>query len=410
MAGKKGISVLIEDAYRRLLDSEGTATLTDLVDLLNRQADLFDLHAASRGEPAPRAAGTVMLRCDGGEGLGLAHVRRCLAVARNLSRAEGMDVRFAVIEDRSAVEAIRAEGFPVDVMPDGAAEIDWLLDLAQYHRPAAWLLDLRTGLTPHALLRLKATDTLVAVLDDTSARRLVADAAFYPPLPQVFGLDWSTAEREPFVGWEWVAMETPDAPARQGRDKTPHVLVAFAGRDPQGLTLLATNALGGIERSLRVTIVLPAAAPEGLERRIEDLFPKFGVLRDTGNLATLAAGADLAVISFGPQAWTLAASGVPALYACMNADHEVSAEAFARTGMGVSLGPAAAVDEKSIADAVEDVLDDPELRRAMTAAGRMNLDGRGPARIAARLHHLVAERRAALAVPETMPAASRTGT
>ena len=410
MAGKQGISVLIEDAYRRLLDNDGTANLTDLVDLLNRQADLFDLSAARGSELAPRVAGTVVLRCDGGEVMGLKHVHRCLAVARNLATNEGLDVRFAVIHDRAAVEAIRAEGFPVDVMPEGAAEIDWLLDLAQYHRPVAWLLDLRTGLTPHALLRLKATDTLVAVLDDVSARRLVADAAFYPPLPQIFGLDWSTAEREPFVGWEWVAMETPDAPARQGRDKTPHILVAFTGGDPHGLSLLAARALAGIERSLRVTIVLPASAPEGLERRIEELFPAFGVLRDPGSLDTVAAGADLAVISFGQQAWTLAASGVPALYACMNADHEVSAQAFARTGMGVSLGPAASVDEAAIANAVQDILDDPELRRAMTAAGRMNLDGRGPARIAARLHHLVDERRAALTVPEKRPVVSRTGT
>lgn len=409
MTGKPGISTLIEEAYRRLQANEGTATLSDLIDLLNREPGLFDLSATYRPVSVPEIRETVMVRCDGGDALGMVHVRRCLSVARSLAASEGLDVRFAVIGERQAIDEIRAAGFAVDVMPEGAEEIDWLLDLAQYHRPAAWLLDLRTALTPHAVLRLKATDTLVAVIDDVSTRRLVADAAFYPPLPQVFALDWSLAEREPAVGWEWVPIEPATRAQPKRADMSLHALVAVGGADPQGVTLLAVKALAGIERGLRVTVALAANAPEGLERRIEELAPQVGVLRDPADMQGLIAGADLALISFGTLAWDLAVAGVPALYVGLNEDHELSAEAFARTGMGVSLGLAASLKEKAIADAVEDLLDDPEMRRAMSAAGRMNLDGRGSARIAARLRHLVDERRHALAGPATQ-VASRTGT
>lgn len=409
MSGKQGISALIEETYRRLLASDGTATLNDLVDLLNNQAGLFDLSATDRPSRTQGLGGTVILRCDGSEAQGLAHVRRCLAIARNLAEVEGLDVRFALIRDRKAAETIREQGFVVDIMPDGAQEIDWLLDLAEYHRPAAWLIDVRTALTPHAILRLRATDTLVAVIDDISERRLVADVAFYPPLPQVFALDWSMAEREPCVGWEWVPIEAPLTSSQPRKDRTPHVVVAIGGADPQGLSLLAVRALSGIERGLRVTIVLSANAPEGIERRIEELQPRFGILRDPVDLAALFTRADLAIVGFGPLAWDFAAAGIPALYACMNDDHELSAAAFARTGMGVSMGPAAAVTEQALANAVEDLLDDPDLLRAMSAAGHMNLDGRGAARIAARLHHLIEERRAAL-TPPAAHEARRTGT
>lgn len=409
MTGKPGISTLIEEAYRLLQANEGTATLSDLIELLNREPGLFDLPATYQPAATPRLRETVMMRCDGGDTLGMVHVRRCLSVARSLAGSEGLDIRFAIIGDRTAADEIRAAGFAVDVMPEGAEEIDWLLDLAQYHRPAAWLLDIRTALTPHAVLRLKATDTLVAVIDDVSARRLVADAAFYPPLPQVFSLDWSLAEREPAVGWEWVPIEPPVRATQRRGDGSTHAIVAVGGADPQGVTLLAVKALAGIERGLRVTVILAASAPSGLERRIEELAPHVGVLRDPADMQGLLAGADLALISFGTLAWDLAVAGVPGLYVGLNEDHELSAEAFARTGMGVSLGLATSLKEKAIADAVEDLLDDPELRRAMSAAGRMNLDGRGAARIAARLHHLVDERRQAVAVPATQ-APSRTGT
>lgn len=409
MPGKQGISSLIEEAYRRLQDNDGAATLTDLLELLNREPGLFDLPGTAPSQSVPGNRGTVMLRCDGAGASGHVHVRRCLSVARNLSTTEGLDVRFAVIGDRAAIDAIRAEGYPVDVMPEGAEEIDWLLDLAQYHRPSAWLLDVRTALTPHSMLRLKATDTLVAVIDDVSARRLVADAAFYPPLPQVFALDWSLAEREPSVGWEWVPAPAPGATGVRRADTSRHALVAISGADPQGLTLLAVKALAGIERGLRVTVVLAANAPEGLERRIEELVPGFGVLRDPADMAGLLARADLALVSVGPLTWDLATAGVPALYVSLNEDHELTASAFARTGMGISLGLASGVKEKMIADAVEDLLDDPELCRSMAAAGRMNLDGRGAARIAARLHHLIDERSQAFTAPATQDSV-RTGT
>jgi spore coat polysaccharide biosynthesis protein SpsF len=89
---------------------------------------------------------------------------------------------------------------------------------------------------------------------------------------------------------------------------------------------------------------------------------------------------------------------VPALYLCLTEDHALSASAFERAGMGVSLGLGAEVKEATIAQAVSDLLADPARRRAMGAAGRMNIDGRGAARIAAQIQRLIAERREALSV------------
>jgi hypothetical protein len=60
-----------------------------------------------------------------------------------------------------------------------------------------------------------------------------------------------------------------------------------------------------------------------------------------------------------------------------------------------------APDEAKIAAVVNDLLADAPQRRAMSAAGRMNVDGRGAMRIAHRLKQLVDERAEALAVSDT---------
>jgi spore coat polysaccharide biosynthesis protein SpsF len=392
----------IETVYQRLHAQAGTATLTDLVALLNREPELLELNAHVRQKAADAASGTVILRCDGGAALGFGHVRRCLAVARKLRDREGLGVRFAVMKDNTAMDTIRKEGFPVDVAPEGVTEIDWMLDLGQVHQPKAWLLDVRTGLTPHSVLRLRATNTLVVALDDGTARRLMADASFYPPVPQVFGLDWSLAEREPNVGWEWVALGQENLPSRTQNAGTPHILVSMGGSDPHGLTLPAVKALASIRRNVKVTVIIGPSVSADAESAVRREAPAFTVVRNPENLGDIMATADVALVTFGVTAYELASIGVPSIYICLNEDHAESASAFVRAGMGVSLGLAASLEPHDMSDSVVDLLDDPDLCRSMSAAGRMNLDGRGATRIAAALSRLIQERTEALATSTTL--------
>jgi spore coat polysaccharide biosynthesis protein SpsF len=178
--------MFIETIYDRLHAQAGEATLTDLVALLNREPALLDLNAHVQQKAATAASGTVLMRCDGGVAIGLGHVRRCLSVAKALRDREGFGVRFAMKDDALAIEPVRAAGFAIEVMPAGAKEIDWLLALAEEHKPVATVLDVRTDLSATSVMRLKGADMIVALIDDGSARRLAADASFYPPVPQVF--------------------------------------------------------------------------------------------------------------------------------------------------------------------------------------------------------------------------------
>ncbi|MEQ1755733.1 MAG: NTP transferase domain-containing protein [Micropepsaceae bacterium] len=386
----------IETVYQRLHAQAGTATLTDLISLLNREPELLQLNANVQQKSATAASGTVVMRCDGGAMLGFGHVRRCLGVAGKLRDREGFGVRFAMIEDQAAVDFVRAAGFAVDVMPEDCKEIDWLLQLSELHKPRAFALDIRTALTPHSVLRLRGTDTLVVAIDDGSERRLMADATFYPPVPQVFKLGWELAEREPCVGWEWVALGHDDLPSRKLNRETPHVLVSMGGADPLGLTLPAVRALKAIRDKLKATVILGPSAHTGLEAEIRKCAPEFIVLRNPNNMSELMASADIGLVTFGVTAYELGAAGVPAIYLCLNEDHVESSSAFVNSGMGVSLGAASGVDEPGISEAVQQLLEDPELCRSMSAAGKMNLDSRGAQRIASRIAQLIVERAAAL--------------
>jgi spore coat polysaccharide biosynthesis protein SpsF len=82
------------------------------------------------------------------------------------------------------------------------------------------------------------------------------------------------------------------------------------------------------------------------------------------------------------------------VYLGLSEDHARSASAFDKAGMGVSLGVADDVSDRTIAGTVQALIGDFARRGAMRRVGLMTVDGNGAARIAADLAAALAERRA----------------
>ncbi len=383
----------IEAIYARLHAQAGEATLTDLIALLQREPALLDLNASSPVRAA-QVGGTIIMRCDGSRAMGLGRIRRSLSIARALSNREGFAVRFAVRGDELGGGAVGEAGFAVETMPANTSEIDWLLSLAEVHKPAAMMLDVASELSATSVMRLRGADMIVAVIDDLSPRRLSAEASFYAPVPQVFALNWEGSEAEPHVGWEWVALGQDAVPPLSRRDGRAHVVVS-AGE----LTLTAMRALAGLGTAFDTTVVIGLSAPRDLEAKVMRISPNAAIVHSANDLPKLMGEVDLAIAGADFAACELAALGVPAIYLCADEETSVRASAFERAGMGYALHMP---DEVKIAAVVHDLLSDVPQRRAMSAAGRMNLDGRGAQRIARRLKQLVDERAEALAVSDTV--------
>ena len=63
----------------------------------------------------------------------------------------------------------------------------------------ALLLDCREGPTRYELAKLSGHVGLTAVIDDAAERRLAADVAYYPPVPQALALDWTSSRCAPRI-------------------------------------------------------------------------------------------------------------------------------------------------------------------------------------------------------------------
>jgi spore coat polysaccharide biosynthesis protein SpsF len=387
----------VEAVHERLAAKAGEASLSDLLLLLEREPELRTINAHVKQKPiAAHIGGLALIRCDGGGKYGYGHVKRMVALARSLRDREGIGAMFALNGTADALAPIRAAGFEAGIV-DCDRDRDMLAALIHARRPDLLICDMRDGIGKTDLESLARDVAITATIDDGSERRLAADVAYYPPVPQAAVLDWTGSDCVARIGWEWALLGlAKTAPKPRVRAARPSLLVTMGGSDPFGLTLRVARALAKLDPIFRARFVIGPGMNDATQtaKRIASLAPHFETIEGADDLTTEFAASDLALTAFGVTAYELAAYGVPALYLCLNEDHALSASAF--EGIGISLGVADRIEDFDIASATWALLNDSARRRDMHAAGLMAVDGEAAARIASDLAQSLKQRRSAM--------------
>lgn len=404
----------MEEVYTRLAVPAGKADVADVVRLLRDNPELLHINCHVRQKTAIENTFKVLVRCDGDTHIGLGHVVRCLALANELRDGQSVGVTFAIITGKPGIDMVQQAAFPVETMTEKINEEAWLEELIHIKNFHALVLDVRTNLSRVKLKQWRESGLIITEIDDPSDRRLEADLAFYPPVPQVKEMDWSGFTGHLFTGWEWVLLRRQFSEAREKissnqslnrsnqegisaefassreiqkknfRPQGPSILITMGGSDPAGLTLKAVQALGKVQLPFHAIIVLGHAF--GHDAPLKEIlvgapFP-YTIEKGVDNMAMVMHTADLAIASFGGTAYELAAMGVPGIFIALTEDHARSASVFEKESMGINLGVDDKVDVHDITTAVEKLIQNSELLTRLRHLCLARLDCQGAHRIA----------------------------
>ena len=390
----------VETLHERLAAKAGEASLSDLLLLLEREPGLRAMNAHVKQKPITPSGGLALIRCDGGGQYGYGHIKRMVALARCLRDREGIGSVFAVNGTADALAPIQTAGFEAAAI-DKTQDAQVLDAMIKARRPDFLICDLRDGLSGTELENIARDVAITAVIDDASDRRLAADVAYFPPVPQAFQLDWTGSDCVARIGWEWALLGLSKTKQKERTHTArPSLLVTMGGSDPADLTLRCARALSRLDPAFRARFVIGPGMKDGprTARIISSMAPNFETIEGANGLATEFAACDVALTAFGVTAYELAAYGVPALYIALTEDHALSASAFENAGMGTLLGLESNIEDSDIAQGVWALLGDGTRRRQMRAAGLMTIDGEGAAHIAADLSASLKQRRSATPV------------
>ncbi len=337
----------------------------------------------------------ILFRCDGDADIGLGHIVRCLALAEELQSEYDCRITFAVHRGKPGIDMIDVRGYPVitgNESTDAFSQEEFLRNAVQASSCNALIMDFRADVSLDFLFSLRQQGIILVDIDDPNEKRLAADLAFYPPVPQVKKLDWSGFTGQLMTGWEWVILRpefTALADQQRIQNHRLHVLVTMGGSDPAGFTITALEALDLLEDDFDTTVVLGAAFSR--EAELQSLLlrtkRKFTILRNVKNMAAVMVQADLAIASFGMTAYELACMGVPALYFCLTADHAESCQALVEAGMAVILEKRSSIG--NIADEIRLLLRDGKYRQRMKANSQKVMNTNGVQRIGAEINKIL---------------------
>lgn len=382
----------VSAVYDRLKAAPGEVSLADLLRLLKQNPDIARINSHVRQKTLKQREARALIRVCGGRACGYGHVKRMVMLARFLRDQEGIGVSFVLSGDMAALKPIRHAGFEAAMMssPDTLMQAD----LPPFD---IYIVDSRDDVPSRAdLERFSKHTPLIVVVDDISERRLAADLAYYPPVPQVRTLSWEGSKCRPRVGWQWAILGVPGHVARPyvpGSRLT--LLISMGGSDPLRLTLRAAMALQSLPPVFRARFVIGPGISDGpaLARDIAAMGDNFETIEGADDLMTEYASADLALAAFGVTAYELASFGVPAIYLGITTDHVLSASAFDAAGMGVSLGLAEDVPDRKLAQTVWSLLTDQIRRNKMHDTCLELMSGDGAARVAADIAEVLAAKR-----------------
>lgn len=337
----------------------------------------------------------VALRADASVALGAGHVMRCLALADELRR-QGAETLFLSRRQAGDLCAlIEAHGHALGPLPaepgDASADagqclalfdaVDWLV-VDHYRLDAAWERALRAKAR-----RILAIDDLADRRHDCDLlldqnQRPEAGARYAGLLPE--GCVELHGPRHALLRPEFAARR---AGLRRRDGGVERVLVFFGGADADGVTLKALAALAAPRRDeIAVDVVVGRANPRlaEIEAACQTL-PGTTLHIQSEDMAGLMAAADLAIGAGGTAAWERCCLGLPCLTLGIADNQYGPAAALAEAGAQFYLGPAGAVEAPALARAIEQVIALPELLRHVGRQGMALVDGRGTARVAARM-------------------------
>ncbi|KRF27202.1 bifunctional UDP-2,4-diacetamido-2,4,6-trideoxy-beta-L-altropyranose hydrolase/GNAT family N-acetyltransferase [Phycicoccus sp. Soil802] len=364
----------------------------------------------------------LLLRCDGGPGIGVGHVVRSLALAEEatarghevalLGRVEGpfLTTLAASVGPGLSLLGPSPSDQPAD-LARAAAGYD-VLHVDHYDLPEGLL-----GALQRPTLRPDGPDSPAPVLSTMADGTFGARAADLVVDPTV-DAQWSdppAPARWYLGGGRYVALrrsvtslrsvdptgepsgaQAPGAPGSRAAGSTQRVLVVMGGVDPTGAAPRVVDALAATGLELDVVVVANEQTRSPLSARADDW--RHGTLTVTDPVADLPremATADLVVTAAGTSVWELCAMARPMAVLAVVDNQVPGYLALLRAGAAVGLGsPTEVPDPAAMAGALTAVLTDATARRDLaTAAGRM-VDGLGAWRLVSSLEEVVGGARA----------------
>jgi spore coat polysaccharide biosynthesis predicted glycosyltransferase SpsG len=330
----------------------------------------------------------VLFRVDGTRATGWESLARCISFAYALQRRRRPCHFLSQLEPQIIAGTLKRGGndwLDADAPAGSHEDLEEITQEIRRIRPAAVVVD-SPNIGPDYLAEILALGPLVVSMDSSASYRFPSQLVINPTLNTAIA-DYEVCPGTQVLNGQRYAIVRPEVrrvrPVRAQEPPEPYRCILALADDPNNWTT----------RLARVLLEQPKLGKiEILARPYHPLLPEWQALADEhkGKIHVALEPAEVSVrvsrshfaICEG-NAWALefACVGMPALVIVQNESYWPTAQRLEEEGAATCLGWHEAINDTTVRQAVENLIEDPGERRLMARCGRSLIDGRGPDRI-----------------------------
>jgi len=339
----------------------------------------------------------ILFRVDGTPRLGWEHLARCQTLAAALQRRRRPTYFLAQLEPASLALPLKRAGndwLDADAPAGTPDDLQEMIQEVRRLRPAAVIVD-APEVSEQYLSELGAAGPMVISLDSQATIRLPSRLVINPLLGPGREAYHFADYTQILAGPRYALVRSDIRRVRPLRSVEPpqpfRGLVMLGDDDPNNQSAELAKLLLNTPRVQRVDIVARPQNPAlGDMRALAEARPeRLEIAVEPAEIVARIARCQFALTAGNAASLDLACVGVPQLVVVQNEVYWPTSQRLEEEGAAICLGWHANVSPQTIRQTVQDLLDDPQERQAMTRCGRQLIDGRGQDRLVTALEILL---------------------
>lgn len=349
----------------------------------------------------------IAIRADGGIGIGMGHVMRCLSLAKAFEK-DGHEVWF-FSRIPLGMDLIKKSGFRVLAPPNEKEasdpteyqnEIDSIIKAVGEDRIDVLIID-SYRVDERYFLALKPHVHRLVYIDDENKIRIPADIVVNGNITAEY-LQYNKYSDDQILllgpQYNMIRDEFKEIHPRVVREKVTDVMITTGGTDPYNLTMELLAMFEGYEYFNDINFHVMVGSGFQNRRELVDIAKKNRHVRlyttepEQSNayftytrMRNLMLQVDMAISAGGTTLYELAACGTPMLAFIMANNQEALVNIMAQLGYALTLGWYNKWEKTAVLQAVRTVMDDYGLRFRLAGQSQKLVDGLGTERIVRRV-------------------------
>lgn len=326
----------------------------------------------------------VAIICDCGKKSGLGHIRRCLAIAKELQKRK-IEIVFIIPKHENSKKAIERQGFIAKFAETKNAKklIEKIKEnniqktiIDSYIISEGVLKKLKEGINSLKILKITDYPAKKSFADFLLNGNAYAKKENYPEKSKVFlGLKYFL--RNPEFG----AVKKCNGSV----SKIPKTVLCFGGSDLNNLTLKTLTALEEkIQNALEITVICGPnySFCRELEKFAENSKNKILILKNPANMAKVFEGKEVSVVGSSITAYESISMGLPSIAIAQVPNQKMVAKGLRGKNLAIALDK---FSKKSFETAFKKILSDKMFRKKLSTNGKAEIDGFGAKRVCSKI-------------------------